>query len=245
MGQSGRPELYRVEGGGARRVAFWGSHPGQTRRALVVCWSWCLVFSVAGLQPPLPATFPWPYPDTESCSRPPPPPPPPARPLAALGAPSRSPSLSALLRNALHRLLETLRNRSERRKTKTCAGLESNPRPLAHAPAPDAFAAARGARSTRSLAPSPLRSLISSIQTRKWKCSRLFFPRTTRSSVDGGPRERWRWWRGRGQRRRRREDPMAMAVVMMVDSSSRGSPSTSPTTPTRQTKSYTSYASRS
>ena len=90
-----------------------------------------------------------------------PPPPPPARPLAALGAPSRSPSLSALLRNALHRLLETLRNRSERRKRKTCAGLESNPRPLAHAPAPDAFAAARGARSTRSLAPSPLRSPLS------------------------------------------------------------------------------------
>ena len=38
----------------------------------------------------------------------------------------------------------------ERRKRKTCAGLESNPRPLAHAPAPDAFAVARGARSTRS-----------------------------------------------------------------------------------------------
>ena len=36
----------------------------------------------------------------------------------------------------------------ERRKRKTCAGLESNPRPLAHAPALDAFAAARGALST-------------------------------------------------------------------------------------------------
>ena len=103
---------------------------------------------------------------------------------------AHSPSLSALLRNALHRVLETtLRNRSERRKRKTCAGLESNPRPLAHAPAPDAFAAARGARSTRSLAPSPpLRSLISSIQTRKYLMVMFAtFPRTTRSSVDEGP----------------------------------------------------------
>ena len=242
MGQSSRPEVYRVEGG--------GSHPGQTRRVSGVClWAWCLVFSVAGLQPPLPATFPWPYPDTESCSRPPPPPPPPARPLAALGAPSRSPSLSALLRNALHRVLETLRNSSERRKRKTCAGLESNPRPLAHAPAPDAFAAARGARSTSSHCTftSSIFDLLypnKEISLRKWKCFATF-PRTTRSSVDEGPPERWRWWRGRGQRRRRREDPMGMAVMMMVDSSSRGSPSTSPTTPTRQTKSYTSYASRS
>ena len=120
-----------------------------------------MVFSVAGLQPPLPATFPWPYPDTESCSHPPTATTTRSPTRGARSALSLSPSLSALLRNALHRLLETLRNRSERRKRKTCAGLESNPRPLAHAPAPDAFAAARGARSTRSLAPSPLRSLIS------------------------------------------------------------------------------------
>ena len=96
----------------------------------------------------------------------------------------------------------------ERRKRKTCAGLESNPRPLAHAPAPDAFAVARGARSTRSHC----------TFSRSCRHHRLFFCSTFPkshaffgSSQRGREAERerakrrvsWARWRRNSRRRRR------------------------------------------